>query len=357
MAAALRPTDPALLHYRSGAFYWPGPPRWPASTPLRDVLLGLVGSADEPIAGGRHKVFGHAGLAVIPQTSTIASHLPRAVGVALAIGRARKLGWARPVARRRDHGHQLRRRLGQPLHRRRRDQRRLPGGLPGLPMPVLFVCEDNGIGISVPTPDGWIEAAYRGRHGTALLRRRRRRPVAVYDTARAPRITCGPAGGPRSCTCGSCGSWPTPAPTPRRPTERPGEIAADYERDPLVGTAGCWSASAWKPRARCCDVTSSIRARVRALAEQAVAHRRLSSRPRRSSPRWRRAVPARSPSAPPAPRRVGRDRAFGGKLPEDAGPADTRGQHQPGPRSTPPSLPAACAYSARTWRARAACTA
>jgi len=37
-------------------------------------------AADEPIAGGRHKVFGRHDLAIIPQTSTIASHLPRALG-------------------------------------------------------------------------------------------------------------------------------------------------------------------------------------------------------------------------------------------------------------------------------------
>ena len=45
-----------------------------------DVMLGVTAASDEPIAGGRHKVFGHHDLAVIPQTSTIASHLPRAVG-------------------------------------------------------------------------------------------------------------------------------------------------------------------------------------------------------------------------------------------------------------------------------------
>src|SRR5258708_33995500 len=80
VAAALRGTDPALLHYRSGAFYLAraaqaSPPR----DGLRDVMLGLVAAADEPIAGGRHKVFGHRALNVIPQTSTIASHLPRAL--------------------------------------------------------------------------------------------------------------------------------------------------------------------------------------------------------------------------------------------------------------------------------------
>ncbi len=62
------------------AFYVARARQVPGSTPVRDVLQGLMGLADEPIAGGRHKVFGHPELAVIPQTSTIASHLPRAVG-------------------------------------------------------------------------------------------------------------------------------------------------------------------------------------------------------------------------------------------------------------------------------------
>src|SRR6266516_3958600 len=97
VAAALRLTDPALLHYRSGAFYLvragqADPPR----DGVRDVLLGLVAAADEPIAGGRHKVFGNHALGIIPQTSTIASHLPRAVGLAFAIGRAAKIGVPRP---------------------------------------------------------------------------------------------------------------------------------------------------------------------------------------------------------------------------------------------------------------------
>src|SRR6478672_11306260 len=92
IAAALRPDDPALLHYRSGGFYVARAQQVPGSTPVRDVLQGLLGLADEPIAGGRHKVFGHPDLAVIPQTSTIASHLPRAVGLAIMLHRAHRLG-------------------------------------------------------------------------------------------------------------------------------------------------------------------------------------------------------------------------------------------------------------------------
>ena len=58
VAAALRPTDPALLHYRSGAFFLARAAQVDGREPLRDVLLGLVAATDEPISGGRHKVFG-----------------------------------------------------------------------------------------------------------------------------------------------------------------------------------------------------------------------------------------------------------------------------------------------------------
>src|SRR5580692_2828295 len=75
VAAAMRPNDPALLHYRSGAFYCARARQVEGIDPVSDVLLGMVAAADEPIAGGRHKVIGRRELAIIPQTSTIASHL------------------------------------------------------------------------------------------------------------------------------------------------------------------------------------------------------------------------------------------------------------------------------------------
>src|SRR5690242_11511110 len=96
VAAALRPTDPALLHYRSGGFFLARAQQVENGDGLRDVLLGIVAATEEPISGGRHKVFGRHDLHIIPQTSTIASHLPRAVGVAFSIDRAAKLGLALP---------------------------------------------------------------------------------------------------------------------------------------------------------------------------------------------------------------------------------------------------------------------
>ena len=95
VALALRVDDPALLHYRSGAFYLARAAQAEIDG-LRDIMLGVVAAAVEPIAGGRHKVFGRKELAVLPMTSTIASHLPRAVGMALAIDRAARLHVASP---------------------------------------------------------------------------------------------------------------------------------------------------------------------------------------------------------------------------------------------------------------------
>ncbi|MEV6335042.1 thiamine pyrophosphate-dependent enzyme [Nocardia vinacea] len=165
VAAALRPTDPALLHYRSGAFFVHRARQVPGLDPIRDVLLGVVAAAAEPISGGRHKVFGSKPAAVIPQTSTIASHLPRAVGLAFAIERAARLGvaceWPSDSVVLCSFGDASANHstaagaINAAIHTARQ----------GVPLPLLFVCEDNGIGISVPTPPGWIEQSYGIRLG------------------------------------------------------------------------------------------------------------------------------------------------------------------------------------------------
>ena len=99
VALALRDDDPALLHYRSGAFYLRARAARGGIDGLRELhaVLGVVAAAEEPIAGGQHKVFGRKELAILPMTSTIASHLPRAVGMALAIDRAARLGVLSPL--------------------------------------------------------------------------------------------------------------------------------------------------------------------------------------------------------------------------------------------------------------------
>ena len=38
-----------------------------------------------------------------------------------------------------------------------------------IPMPIVYICEDNGIGISTSTPKGWISANYQNRAGINYL--------------------------------------------------------------------------------------------------------------------------------------------------------------------------------------------
>ncbi len=90
VGALLRPTDPCFLHYRSGALMMARARKLPGTTPLFDTLLSLCASKEDPIAGGRHKVWGSRPLWVPPQTSTIASHLPKATGLAFALALARR---------------------------------------------------------------------------------------------------------------------------------------------------------------------------------------------------------------------------------------------------------------------------
>ena len=184
VALALRSTDPALLHYRSGAFYVARAQQVTGTTPVRDVLQGLMALAAEPISGGRHKVFGHPDLAIIPQTSTIASHLPRSVGLAVALQRAQRLGvpsgWPADAVVVCSFGDAS----GNHSTATGAINTALNAAYRGLPVPLLLVCEDNGWGVSVPTSPGWVEAAYGSRHRAALRRGRRFRTGGRLATDR-----------------------------------------------------------------------------------------------------------------------------------------------------------------------------
>ena len=95
IAAAVRLDDMAFLHYRDGAFFIERSKQLSGSTPLWDMLLSFTASAEDPIAQGRHKVLGSKDLFIPPQTSTIASHLPKAVGAALASAKGVPSGFVR----------------------------------------------------------------------------------------------------------------------------------------------------------------------------------------------------------------------------------------------------------------------
>ncbi len=165
-----RHTDPAFIHYRSGAFMAERARLAGAVDFTADVMHSFAASSLDPIAGGRHKVWGSVAMNVPPQTSTIASHLPKAVGAALSIPRAKRIGATLPVPQDAivvcsfgdaSVNHAVAQTAfnaaGWSAHQK-------------FPVPILFVCEDNGLGISVHTPPGWIEATLSRRPGIRYVR-------------------------------------------------------------------------------------------------------------------------------------------------------------------------------------------
>jgi 2-oxoisovalerate dehydrogenase E1 component len=163
VARLTRHTDPAFLHYRSGAFMAERFRKLPGMDPIMDSALSFAASKDDPASGGRHKVWGSRSLWVLPQTSTIASHLPKAFGTAIAIEQGPRIKHALPIP-----GDSIVIcSFGDASANHATAQTAFNAAqwtaYQKLPAPVLYVCEDNGIGISVKTPDGWIGTSFRNR--------------------------------------------------------------------------------------------------------------------------------------------------------------------------------------------------
>ena len=227
-----------------------------------------------------------------------------------------------------------------------------------LPLPLLFVCEDNGLGISVRTPPGWIAAAYGSRPGLRYFAADGCRPGRrLRRGGRGCRTGCGERRRPAFLhlrmvrLLGHAGTDVGIRLPHRRPRSR-----ADYGRDPLLATA-------------------------RLLVEPGVAGPRRGARPlrghaaqvlaaaagRRERPQLRSAAEVMAPLAPRGPTpspaaaaRAGdaapRRRCSAARCPRTR--ARSRWRRRSTARS-PTCWPAtrSCWCSARTWRARAASTA
>jgi 2-oxoisovalerate dehydrogenase E1 component len=321
VAAALRPTDPALLHYRSGGFYCARAQQRPdrGIDPLRDILLGVAAATAEPIAGGRHKVFGNAELSIIPQTSTIASHLPRAVGLAFSLDRAHRIGiptpWPEDAIVVTSFGDAS------------VNHSTLVGAVnsaantvfQGIGVPLLMVCEDNGYGISTRTPAGWIAQRFVAGTGIRYLAVDGTDVADVYDAALQAAESIRTTRKPtflHITTVRFLGHAGSDAEVGYR---RQSEIEADYARDPLLATARMLAASGAASGEDLLDIYDRIGER----AERAITE--IQALPQ--------LVTAADVIAPLAPRRpdrvreaassvslVAREEVFGGRLPEEEGP-------------------------------------
>jgi 2-oxoisovalerate dehydrogenase E1 component len=184
IAAALRLTDPAFLHYRDGAFFIQRSKQAPGFDIMRAMLLSFVASSEDPIAGGRHKVLGSRALAVPPQTSTVASQLPKALGTAFSFGLLKRLHvsgeWPADSV--------VACSFGDASLNHSTAQGAINAAAwvayQNLPLPLLLVCEDNGLGVSTPTPKGWVRASMARRPAIDYVECN---GLSLLDTHRAAR--------------------------------------------------------------------------------------------------------------------------------------------------------------------------
>lgn len=237
VALVSRVGDPALLHYRSGGFYAARAAMADSTHGIADVLASLTTAASDPISGGRHKVFGHRDLNIIPQTSTIASHMPRAVGLAYALGMGGETGrespWSADAVALCSFGD------ASANHSTSAGALNAAAYLEhrGLDCPVLFVCEDNGIGISTRTPRGWTEAVLRQIPGVPYWYADGAEPESLLRVAREAVNTVRARRSPGVLhlkTVRFMGHAGSDAEIAYRTHA---EIVADYREDPLLNTA------------------------------------------------------------------------------------------------------------------------
>ncbi|UAA39164.1 MFS transporter [Paraneptunicella aestuarii] len=303
-AKAFRPDDMAFLHYRSGAFVIQRSKQVPGQTPLYDMLLSFAASSEDPVSGGRHKVLGSKDLFIPPQTSTIASHLPKAMGAAYSIGLASKLE-ANPVLQ---DDALIVCNFGDASANHSTAQGAINAAawasFQSSPMPIVFICEDNGIGISTPTPNGWIRANFEHKPGLKYMACNGLDILDTYKTAAEAVEYARRTRKPVFLHCktirllGHAGS-------DAEFVYRDLNTIAEIERkDPLLHTAGILIDNGIMTPQQVVDLYESVKGRIARIADYA------GSRPRLTNAKQvlESLIPGKSPNPAPVPA-VPRDRA------------------------------------------------
>lgn len=312
VALALRPTDMAFLHYRDAAFQIARAGQVPGQNPAWDMLLSFASSMEDPISGGRHKVLGSRDLFIPPQTSTIASHLPKAVGAAYSIG----------AARRHKPEHQILPddaiiycSFGDASANHSTAQGAFNTAqwtsYQSVPLPLLFVCEDNGIGISTKTPKGWIEATFSARPGLKYFKADGLDP---YDTFRVASEAAAYVRDRRKPaflhlrTIRLYGHAGADVPTTYLPRE---EVEAEEANDPLLHSVRLLDQAGVLTPDQALEIYNETNARVVRVADQAITRPRLKT----AAQVMASLIPPKRPCAPTnGPSPEARAAAFGGDL-------------------------------------------
>jgi 2-oxoisovalerate dehydrogenase E1 component len=277
VGALLRLDDPSFLHYRSGAFMQARARKLAGATPVWDTLLSLCASSVDPITGGRHKVWGSRALWVPPQTSTIASHLPKASGLASSLARARRLGLPTGIAAdaivccsfgdaSANHASAL-----AGINAARYAARR------GAPAPIVFLCEDNGIGISVETPRNWIRDSFANMSFLTYVRAEGEIDQ-IFDAVRGAVAHCRSQRAPVFLHLETVRLWGHAGSDVETTYHTLEEIAAVEARDPILRNAQRLVACGAADGATLAAIVRDTRERVMAAAEEASRRPHLSTR-------------------------------------------------------------------------------
>ncbi|MBL4929293.1 dehydrogenase E1 component subunit alpha/beta [Fuscibacter oryzae] len=276
VALALRPTDMAFLHYRDAAFQIARSAQVPGQNPVWDMLLSFASSSDDPISGGRHKVLGSRDLLIPPQTSTIASHLPKAVGAAYSIGAARR---HRPEHQILPEDGIVYCSFGDASANHSTAQGAFNTAqwtsYQSVPLPLLFVCEDNGIGISTKTPKGWIEATFSARPGLKYFKAD---GLDLYDTFRVASEAAAYVRDRKKPaflhirTIRLYGHAGADVPTTYLPRE---EVEAEEANDPLLHSVRLLDQAGVMTPEQALEIYTETNARVVRVADQAITRPRL----------------------------------------------------------------------------------
>ncbi len=312
----LRLTDPALLHYRSGAFMAARQRRADGETPIFDTMLALTAAAEDPTAGGRHKVFGSHRLMVPPQTSTIASHLPRAVGIAYSLARQERLHIEGNIP----HDSIVYCSFGDASANHATAQAGFHAAsaatLHRQPCPILFVCEDNGLGISVRTPDDYIEQLFVNRAGIDYWKADGRDLANTHDIAKTAIEHCRRSRRPTFLhlrtlrLLGHAGSDVETSYLDKT------EIEATEARDPMLAFADLLLTTGAIEKNTLLALHEDLERRIRRAGVEAASRRKLSGADEVMEPL---ALPAPQDIQIPAADRATRLEAFRNRLPEDDG--------------------------------------
>ncbi|HST85403.1 MAG TPA: transketolase C-terminal domain-containing protein [Kineosporiaceae bacterium] len=323
VALCLRSNDPALLHHRSRAFYLARTALAGLDDGILDIALGLAGAADQSATGGRSPGLTHPDVAILPQSPTVAGHLPRALGLAWTLGRQQRarggerLKWPDDAVAVASFGD------GSANHSTAAGAVNSAcwAARQGVPMPLLLICEDNGLSASMPTPPGWIRSLYEAREGLRYLSADTAGdPLAVLETthqaveiARTHRrpvllhLSCVRIGG-------HSGS------DHEETYRRADRIAADLAKDPLVATMEAMVRTGVLGGQEVAERLLDIRDRVASAVEEALHRPKLATSAdvmAPMAPRRPAAVAILAARVPPPSRRA---EAFGELPPELEGP-------------------------------------